>query len=289
MLNRVRDFRYEDIKNWKPLVSLRESYRKESAVRNLILWAVCIFAILVGYSIISGTLQFTNKSAEQAKGSTADEDLGLLRPLKEQDDSGEKFPTRSSAFLVDGQGAQGNKTAPVNGTRGNHLPANYEEASSSTLVTTDAKSPQTTVRVPRIAICDVKRILASELAAYADQLVQTSEQQLAAEQKTVYENAAKLSEIELLLLQKLFEQKKELAVREIRERLQQYRELAEQNLRVIADAMAQEYDFELVITADHALSFPAANDITSVVQQEWALQRRTQAQLQQQNNFPRNR
>jgi Skp family chaperone for outer membrane proteins len=88
-------------------------------------------------------------------------------------------------------------------------------------------------------------------------------------------------------LQKLFEQKKELAIVQIRERVSQYRELAERELRSLADQMATEYNFDVVLTADQVLSFTQANDITRLVKQVWDERRQNQVQMDRQSTFPR--
>jgi len=93
--------------------------------------------------------------------------------------------------------------------------------------------------------------------------------------------------VQILILQKLFEQKKELAIVQIRERVSQYRELAERELRSLADQMATEYNFDVVLTADQVLSFTQANDITRLVKQVWDERRQNQVQLDRQSTFPR--
>lgn len=276
MLNRVRDFRYEDIKNWKPLVSLRESYRKESAVRNMILFATCVFAIVVGYSVINGTLRFSNKTADAATGDVSGAILSTGKPPKETDPS----PPATNANLVTDD--KGIRPLPGVLNRDGHRPASYVEPSVPTDVrsTETSTSQSTAVRNPRIAVCDVQLILAAELAAYSNELVQASEQQLFTEQESIRQGVAQLSDVELLILQKLFEQKKNLAVNEIREQLRQYRELADRELQAIADQIAQQYDFDLVVTTDHVLSFTQSNDITRIVKQKWDQRRQSQAQAE---------
>ncbi|MDP1563556.1 MAG: hypothetical protein Q8M16_19420 [Pirellulaceae bacterium] len=283
MLNRVRDFRYEDIKNWKPLVSLRESYRKESAVRNMILFATCIFAIIVGYSAINGTLRFSNKTADAATGDSSGAGLSTGKPLKESDPSP---PAINANLVTDDKEIRPLPAAP---NRGNHRPASYVEPSvqADPRSTPTSTSQSTTVRNPRIAVCDVQLILAAELAAYSNELVQTSEQQLFTEQEWIRQNVAQFTEVEVLILQKLFEQKKNLAVNEIREQMRQYRESADRELQVIADQIAQQGDFDLVVTTDHVLSFTQSNDITRIVKHKWDQRRQNQAQVERPSPFPR--
>lgn len=278
MLNRVRDFRYEDIKNWKPLVSLRESYRKESAVRNMILFATCVFAIVVGYSVINGTLRFSNKTAEAATGDISGASPSTGKPPKETEAS----PPATNANLMTED--KGIRPLPGVFNRDGHRPASYVEPSIQTDVrstptpTSTSTSQNTAIRNPRIAVCNVQLILAAELAAYSNELVQASEQQLFTEQEWIRQGVAQLTEVEQLILQKLFEQKKNLAVNEIREQMRQYRELADRELQVIADQIAQQYDFDLVVTTDHVLSFTQSNDITRIVKQKWDQRRQSQAQ-----------
>lgn len=269
MLNRVRDFRYEDIKNWKPLVSLRESYRKESAVRNLVLLVVCVFAVLFGYSCINGTWGTINKPVQQADATNGERGVPKLL----QSGSENVLPSRKSATVATRQSIESPVTS---GSIGSVVsPANYQksEIQSSSLPATT-----TVTRFPRIAVCNAKLILADELDSRARQLAVATEQQLAAEQKGVYENAGQLSDVELLLWQKLFEQKKALAVYTIREELRQYREYLEQSLRQLADQIAEQNGYEIVLADDDALSYATTIDITNDVQIEWRQLLRSQAQ-----------
>ncbi|MBL8891956.1 MAG: hypothetical protein JNL67_18415 [Planctomycetaceae bacterium] len=268
MLNRVRDFRYEDIKNWKPLVSLRESYRKESAVRNLlVLLAVCVFAVLFGFSIINGTWGSTNKLGQQADTSKE----GFQAPKLLQSNSEDTLPSQSTDLLASRRGGE---TPVTSGGNGSVSPANYQKSESQS---TGIQST-TAARSPRIAVCNVKLIIADELDSRARQLANASELQLAAEQKGVYENAGQLSDVELLLWQKLFEQKKALAVYTIREELRQYREYLIENLRSLADRIAEQNGYEMILADDHALSYATTVDITSDLQAEWRQLLRSQAQ-----------
>ncbi len=295
MLNRVRDFRYEEIKNWKPLVSLRESYRKESGVRNLILVATCVFAILVGYSVINGSLRFTGAAPQQ----TAQEPAKIL-PLA----AATGAPVAQSRAAVDGQAESprvrttelplgteslgGITPIPTIDQRGRHMPTSFQETRSSGPTSQQRGAPTSgSVRGPRIAVCDVQRILANELANYAANLTLTSENELRAEQASIYDRASQFDDVQILILQKLFEQKKELAIVQIRERVAQYRELAERELRSLADQMATEYNFDVVLTADQVLSFTQTNDITRLVKQVWDERRQNQIQTNQQSPFPR--
>ncbi len=273
MLNRVRDFRYEDIKNWKPLVSLRESYRKESAVRNMILLATCVFAVLVGYSVINGTLRITNASA----GSESDNDTaaGLPQP-KSLEESGVSPFANTANLLTDEKSV---RPLPVLPNRDSRTASYVESSKQESDPTQNFGSASTTVPGSRIAVCDVQLILAAELAALSNKLVQDAESQLFAEQDTVRLSVSHLTDLEVVILQKLFEQKKGLATSEIRERMRQYRELADRDLQAIADQVADEYGFDLVVTTDHVLSFTQSSDITRVVKQIWDQRRQSQAQL----------
>lgn len=295
MLNRVRDFRYEEIKNWKPLVSLRESYRKESGVRNLILFATCVFAILVGYSVINGSLRFTGAAPQQ----TAQEPAKILplaaatgAPVAQSraalDGQAESPRARTTQLPLGPESLGGIAPIPTIDQRGRHLPASFQETRSATPVAQE-RGPLATgsVRGPQIAVCDVQRILANELANYAADLTLTSENELRAEQASIYDRASQFDEVQILLLQKLFEQKKVLAMLQIRERVAQYRELAERELRSLADQMATEYNFDVVLTADQVLSFTQANDITRLVKQVWDDRRQNQVQMDRQSTFPR--
>ncbi|MBL8853744.1 MAG: hypothetical protein JNK57_07215 [Planctomycetaceae bacterium] len=274
MLNRVRDFRYEDIKNWKPLVSLRESYRKESAVRNMILLATCVFAVLVGYSVINGTLKITNASS----GSEAEDDTAAsLQQPKSVEESGVSPFANTANLLTDEKSVRPLPVLPNRDSR----PASYVESSKQESSSTqNPSSSRTIVSGSRIAVCDVQLILAAELAALSNKLVQDAESQLFAEQETVRQSVPHLTELEVVILQKLFEQKKGLATNEIRERMRQYRELADRDMQVIADQVADEYGFDLVVTTDHVLSFTQATDITRVVKQIWDQRRQSQAQVE---------
>ncbi len=285
MLNRVRDFRYEDIKNWKPLVSLRESYRKESAVRNMILFATCIFAVLVGYSVINGTLRITNNGvAETGAGGNSDVDRSAQKTTNETMTSP---PARNANLVADDQAIRPLLPSP---NRDGHRPASYEApvVQSEMNSTQVATSQKTTIRTPRIAVCQVQMVLEQELEAYSNKLTQTSENQLFEEREWLRQNAAQLSDGEVLILQKLFEQKKELAIQEIRERIRLFRELKVRELQVIADEIAQEFDYDLVVTTDHVLSFTQPSDITRDIKKIWDQRRQNQAQLERPAPF-RNR
>lgn len=267
MLNRVRDFRYEDIKNWKPLVSLRESYRKESAVRNLVLLVVCVFAILFGFSIINGSWGTINKPGPQADA--GNDELGapkLLQPSSEN-----ALSSRKSEIVATRPGVETPVTAGSNSTVGL---ANYQRPE----IQSNGVPATSMAKFPRIAVCSVKLILADELDIKARQLASASEQQLAAEQKGVYESAGQLSDVELLLWQKLFEQKKALAVYTIREELRHYREYLEQNLRQLADQIAEQKGYEIVVSDDVVLSYATTVDITNDLQMQWRQFLRSQAQ-----------
>lgn len=298
MLNRVRDFRYEEIKNWKPLVSLRESYRKESGVRNLILVATCIFAILVGYSVINGSLRFTaatptNPSDPPAKiaplAGSGGARVASTAPTRAATEGSPEAPrTGETELRGNTDGLVGIEPIPTIDSRGRHLPTSFQEARAATTTGQDRAPASTTVsRGPRIAVCDIQRILANELANYASNLSLTSENELRAEQASIYDRAGQFDDVQILILQKLFEQKKELAVVQIRDRVRQYRELAERELRSLADQMATEYNFEVVLTADQVLSFTQANDITRLVKQVWDERRQNQVQTDRQSTFPR--
>jgi hypothetical protein len=296
MLNRVRDFRYDEIKNWKPLVSLRESYRKESGVRNLILVATCVFAILVGYSVINGSLRFTaatptNPSDPPAKiaplsGSGASR-VEAAPNLAATEASPEAPRTRATELTHNTDGLVGIEPIPTVDSRGRHLPTSFQETRAATTAGQDRTPAAMVARGPRIAVCDVQRILANELANYAANLSLTSENELRTEQASIYDRAGQFDDVQILILQKLFEQKKELAVVQIRDRVRQYRELAERELRSLADQIATEYNFEVVMTADQVLSFTQANDITRLVKQVWDERRQNQVQTDRQSPLPR--
>jgi Skp family chaperone for outer membrane proteins len=295
MLNRVRDFRYEEIKNWKPLVSLRESYRKESGVRNLILVATCVVAILVGYSVINGSLRFTGAARQQ----TAQEPAKILplaastgasvaQPRAALDGQAESARVRTTELPQGTESMGGIAPIPTIDQRGRHMATSFQETRSATPTAQERGAVATgSVRGPRIAVCDVQRILANELANYAANLTLTSENELRAEQASIYDRASQFDDVQILILQKLFEQKKELAILQIRERVAQYRELAERELRSLADQIATEYNFDVVLTADQVLSFTPANDITRLVRQVWDERRQNQVQTDRQSTFPR--
>jgi Skp family chaperone for outer membrane proteins len=287
MLNRVRDFRYEDIKNWKPLVSLRDSYRNESGIRGLILVAVCILSVLVGYSVINGNLRFANRDAA-AGDSAGVSGIGTKSQTAQTHHASQlpksgaiaDPPSRMANFGADSQEI---RPLPSAQNRVNHRPANFVETGRQDegFATPATTSGKITGRSLRIAVCDVQLVLSQEIAAYTNELVQTSERQLFAEQEAVRQSVAQLTDVELVILQKLFEQKKELAIHEIRERVRQYRELADRELQAIADRIAEEQDYDLVVTTDHMLSFTQSSDITRSVKLLWDQRRQSQAQLGQ--------
>ena len=295
MLNRVRDFRYEEIKNWKPLVSLRESYRKESGIRNLILVATCVFAILVGYSVINGSLRFTGTAApatthapQKIAPQTAATSALAAESRAVQAGQVESPRARTTELPQNTESLGGIAPIPTIDQRGRHVPTSFQETRFATPTAQDrGTSTSGAARGPRIAVCDVQRILATELANYAANLSLTSENELRAEQASIYQSASQFDDVQILILQKLFEQKKELAIVQIRERVSQYRELAERELRSLADQMATEYNFDVVLTADQVLSFTQANDITRLVKQVWDERRQNQVQMDRQSTFPR--
>jgi len=295
MLNRVRDFRYEEIKNWKPLVSLRESYRKESGIRNLILVATCVFAILVGYSVINGSLRFTGTAAPATTHAptkiapqTAATSALAAESRAVQAGQVESPRARTTELSQNTESLGGIAPIPTIDQRGRHVPTSFQETRFATPTAQDRGTPTSSAaRGPRLAVCDVQRILATELANYAANLSLTSENELRAEQASIYQSASQFDDVQILILQKLFEQKKELAIVQIRERVSQYRELAERELRSLADQMATEYNFDVVLTADQVLSFTQANDITRLVKQVWDERRQNQVQLDRQSTFPR--
>jgi Skp family chaperone for outer membrane proteins len=292
MLNRVRDFRYEEIKNWKPLVSLRESYRKESAIKNMILLATCILAILIGYSVINGSLRITGRPSPIAQqGAAANTPAGeaAVRAALPQDLT---EASRSRVGETADRDATGIAQIPTFGTRGSLQQVNYQKAATDlpnsnpevAQRSSGIAAPATMGRL-RVAVCDVQRIINTELTNYAASLATESERELRAEKESLYERSQHFTDVEVLILQKLFEQKKKLAVVEIRQRVQQYRELADRQLRVIADRVADESGFDLVLTADQVLSYTQPADITRQVSELWMEQRQIQAQRERQNRL----
>jgi Skp family chaperone for outer membrane proteins len=302
MLNRVRDFRYDEIKNWKPLVSLRESYRKESALKNLVLVATCIFAILIGYSLINGSLRIT--AAPPAQGAAVANSSGDA--VREREVTAAATATPNPLAGVSGTDSAGIAQIPTWGTRGglqqatfqNPVPDNrdgrladgavpgsdVQSGGQSSGQSGGANPARPTARA-RIAVCDVQIIINSELAAYAESLAMESQRALQAERESLYAQSQHFSDVEVLILQKLFEQKKQLAVVQIGQQLQQYRELVDRQLRAIADRVAAEYNFDLVVTADQVLSFTQPADITRLVNDLWLEQRQLQAQRDRQNRL----
>jgi len=292
MLNRVRDFRYEEIKNWKPLVSLRESYRKESAIKNMILLATCILAILIGYSVINGSLRITGRPspiAQQGAAANTPAGAAAVRAALPQDLT---EASRSRVGETAERDATGIAQIPTFGTRGSLQQVNYQKAATDlpnsnpevAQRSSGIAAPATMGRL-RVAVCDVQRIINTELTNYAASLATESERELRAEQESLYERSQHFTDVEVLILQKLFEQKKKLAVVEIRQRVQQYRELADRQLRVIADRVADESGFDLVLTADQVLSYTQPADITRQVSELWMEQRQIQAQRERQNRL----
>lgn len=344
MLNRVRDFRYQEIKNWKPLVSLRESYRRESAFRNAVLVATCLLAVLFGYSVINGSLGGISPGRIDPNMAAADRGLGestlgtrdgvsvagttpsaevdartrevgaaSARPtLADQQElagshrfnsgdmtSGSTARSASNESLVtpSQQVNLGRLPIPSSGNQQGLRTVGFQETGTASSqetnadgrVSTDSRaiSPMTAY-VSRIAVCDVQQILSPELTLFADELAAKSEQQLRQEQMTVYQNAARFSDVEIFVLQKLFEQKKQQEIAILKDEVAAYRALLEDEIQRLADQVADTYEFEIVLAGDDVLSYTQANDITAIVNQAWLQQKQAEAQARIQDRGGRN-
>ncbi len=309
MLNRVRDFRYEDVKNWKPLVSLRESYRRENGIRNFVLFGICILSVLFAYSVISGSIRFSGKptaartpetNPQTPNGDVARNSAPLpsqqtqdarhasdTRQASAQQSSDTRTPSSApnvpiSEMPIRSGGNMQAAKIPVVGapprtqTNPNQLVDYQQDRSSSTNQTARTDAARSSVSRSKIAVCDVQRIVNRDVAALTDELIAAAEMDLRDHQAKVYNSAAQFSDADLFILEGLFEQKKAIAAAQIRESTRQYRAAIEQQLRSIADRIAVEYHFDLVLTTDQVLSFTDTSDITAAVQQAWALQRQNQ-------------
>ena len=262
MLERVKDFRYEEIKNWKPLVSLRESYQKENALKNGLLVAVIFLAILVGFAVVSGGVRFTNPPE-------------TARPTQ---DSGAEAITATGATTATSAGGTRDTATPLTQIQ-NSPPIN--PVSQATLVenrsSVSDNSPQllqsnvrsgSMVGGSKIAVCNLRVILQENLSQQIRVWETQSNLELQKDKDAVARQLEFLSENEISLLEKLFDQKKEIARFQIQEKIRQYRESAEESLQPIVKQIAINEGFGMVILTDKVLAYDLDSDITRFVLEE---------------------
>lgn len=255
MLERVRDFRYEEIKNWKPIVSLRESYRRENSLRSGTLILTCFFSIAFFYALISGWIfQFQPlKQADRQAQETQPGDLPqtAASPL-DSTDAGKVNATTNTSSPADRIG-----------TTGSNSSEQYSQVAHSEGMTTPI----------RIAICDIRGILSPMVLKRQREWEQEAQTILENDRNAIFQRLDQLTETEVSLLYKIFDQKKRLAQIEIRQDcerlLRQYRE----QLQPILDSVGKEYDYDIILPAETVLAHGQSVDITQEVYRQFNQQR----------------
>lgn len=291
MLERVRDFRYEDIRNWKPLVSLRESYRKESGLRNVILVATILLAILFGFALINGSINVSHgknqgtgdgtstatDAVEHASGrspvsngTTADR-LALERNaagLGQKQFSGISAPASqipAVAGFPESQQAQYMQASERNPSRSN--------ASGGLLVAGGHASPN--LASARVAIFSPEVLVGAQQQDYRNELIRQANAELQDDQEKALSYSAELTQFEVELLRLMYEQKKELAPLQLQEKMRIFEADIRRQIHPIVVDVATRLGFDVVLPSDSVLAYSDAVDITAQVQQ--ALERQNSA------------
>lgn len=255
MLERVKDFRYEEIKNWKPIVSLRESYRRENSLVNVSLVITCLVALLLGYGFISGWIRLTPaETADANAGGKKPAAATANRPNTLADAAADPEKTGTARPLPNAQ--------PIGAT-----PASNQFAQTSFALENEL--------APRIAVFDVQRLILSDgkqtvrdaVLAYQQQQEHTATLALQQDQTNIYQQLGSMTETETQMYKLLCDQKSELAKLRIQVECKQYLKEVHNYLQGTLDAVGSANGYDVILPADSVLAHSAAVDVTSLVQE----------------------
>lgn len=266
MLERVKDFRYEEIKNWKPIVSLRESYRRENTLVNVSLVVTCVVALLLGYGFISGWIRLTPTQ-------TVDAGAGAAKPTE----ATQKQPN-ILANAADGNEKPGAARPLPNAQPIASTPAANQFAQTSFALENEL--------APRIAVFDVQRLIVGNQTVreavldYQKQLEATATRALQQDQANIYQQLGSMTETETQMYKLLCDQKSELAKLRIQVECEQYLKDVHRNLQAILDTVGSSQGYDVILPADSVLAHNAAVDVTSLVQEYLDQQSRNQTGAQ---------
>lgn len=263
MLERVKDFRYEEIKNWKPIVSLRESYRRENSLRTLTLIPICILAVLVGYAFLSGWIQFSgestqadsqNLSGSNSKIAATQANLPPQPQTNPNLQSGSQTlssakptsvslakTTNSGVSLIDSTG---------NSSRNQQVSAYYTQPSL------------------QIGVCDTEQLAMNAI----DQVLRMSENkytsEFTADRQQMMQALGELSAVEVGLVKKIFEQKKRIAENQLKMQANDLLLQYEEQIKPYIIAVSQEQGLDLIVPRRSVLAYSQSIDVTQLVRQK---------------------
>lgn len=297
MLNRVKDFRYSEIKNWKPIASLRQSYQSDTRVFVVIGFGIVCF-VIAGLALSPALRQNWQDTAaggkldaNQQDGSSQHRGLKQISGLKQEGLTGPELGLQdhqgSGAFgqkksfdnhsETDTAGRMDSQTlgSGMNGFKegAQDLAGNGLNAGHRALHTpVSASRPQlTSQNVPvsdtRVGIVRVRDLFSKELRAFRATKKQEFEQMLDAELKQFrriqpVQDGTRAVERELYQLQQAALIKKQLFALQLQIKEERYLEKLMESVMTEMRQISRAKRLEAVIRSDRALISNRECDIT---------------------------
>lgn len=252
MLERVKDFRYEEIKNWKPIVSLRESYARENALKSYSLYLMVPAVVLLGYLVLTGGLfRFetdqpkpgTDLAATTKQTAPGPVQQGAAKSLANANIGNSSFGTKPTANRI--------ASVPQNPPAGSIAQTSYGGAAPL-----------------RVAVCDFDGLWKELINDLQVEMQREAQEELEQELREISLELATWTENETRMFKRLMDQKKELAKIKIRETCEEQLEAYRQYYQPVLNAVGKEMGFEMIVPADSVLAHSKAVDITNEVAAE---------------------
>lgn len=271
MLQRVKDIRYSEIKNWKPIASLRRSYQSDT--KFLFVIGLCVAALLMAAVLVSATWNENGFLAMREKTSNFSP---LAEDQPDQTNSGNK-----NTSSTESSGLANEKNTGLSGQKelnGSHVrQSGYQSSGDQTLVRTTVSAQRPEIRGQnqptldtRVGIINVYELFSRQLQDFRSSRTKELEKILAADREEFLrvqpmENDSRIVERELAQFKQMTKIKKQMFVLQLQieeERLlESLLNRVKQEIRIVS----KQKRLEVVIRSDRALISNRNCDITDDV------------------------